>query len=146
MCQVTNTDRLDSRPQVVEQYDSLTITIVIFICTFIRLNKVVVCGKSDECAYPPDYPIAGVSIPNATNNTSAIPTTHLQGMGTLPYSPYNIDSRYLMTSSNGNIFRVTGHLWWEFTGDRWIPPHWWFETPSRSLWRHLCLPENPQIW
>ena len=27
----------------------------------------------------------------------------------------------MMTSSNGNIFRVTGHLWGEFTGHRWIP-------------------------
>ena len=26
-----------------------------------------------------------------------------------------------MTSSNGNIFRVTGHLCGEFTGHRWIP-------------------------
>ena len=26
-----------------------------------------------------------------------------------------------MMSSNGNIFRVTGHLCLEFTGDRWIP-------------------------
>ena len=26
-----------------------------------------------------------------------------------------------MTSSNGNIFRVTGHLCGEFTGDWWIP-------------------------
>ena len=26
-----------------------------------------------------------------------------------------------MTSSNGNIFRVTGHLCGEFTGLRWIP-------------------------
>ena len=66
-----------------------------------------------------------------------------------------------MTSSNGNIFRVTGLLCEEFTGDRWIPAQrpvtrsfdvffdlrlnqqmskrWrrrWFETPSRSLWRH----------
>ena len=66
-----------------------------------------------------------------------------------------------MTSSNGNIFRVTGHLCWEFTGHRWIPRTkasdaelwcildlrsnkrlskqwcgWWFETPSRPLWRH----------
>ena len=28
----------------------------------------------------------------------------------------------VMTSSNGNIFRVTGHLCGEFTGHRWIPP------------------------
>ena len=27
----------------------------------------------------------------------------------------------MMTSSNGNIFRVTGHLCEEFTGLRWIP-------------------------
>ena len=27
----------------------------------------------------------------------------------------------MMTSSNGNIFRVTDHLCGEFTGDRWIP-------------------------
>ena len=66
-----------------------------------------------------------------------------------------------MTSSNGNIFRVTGHLCGEFTGLRWIPAQrpvtrsfdiifdvrlnkrlskqsrgWWFETQSGSLWRH----------
>ena len=28
---------------------------------------------------------------------------------------------YMMTWSNGNIFRVTGHLCGEFTGPRWIP-------------------------
>ena len=66
-----------------------------------------------------------------------------------------------MTSSNGNIFLVTGPLCGEFTGHRWIPLTkasdaelyvffdlclnkrlrkqswgWWLETPSRSLWRH----------
>ena len=66
-----------------------------------------------------------------------------------------------MTSSNGNIFRATGHLCGEFTGHRWIPrtkpvtrsfdvffhlrlnkrlskQSWarWFETPSCSFWRH----------
>ena len=61
----------------------------------------------------------------------------------------------IMTSSNGNILRVTGHLCGEFTPhkghwrralmvfylilnkrlskQRW---GWWFETPSRPLWRH----------
>ena len=29
-----------------------------------------------------------------------------------------------MTSSNGNIFRVTVHLCWEFTGPRWICCSW----------------------
>ena len=66
----------------------------------------------------------------------------------------------MMASSNGNIFRVTGHLCGEFTGLRWIPRTkvtrtfdvffdlrlnkrlskqsrgWWFETPSCPLWRH----------
>ena len=66
-----------------------------------------------------------------------------------------------MTSSNENIFCVTGHLCGEFTGHRWIPRtkasdaelwcffdlrlykqlskfsrDWWFETPSYYLWRH----------
>ena len=31
------------------------------------------------------------------------------------------DVSCMMTSSNGNIFRVTGHLCGEFTGHRWIP-------------------------
>ena len=75
-----------------------------------------------------------------------------------------------MTSSNGNIFRVTGHLCGEFTGPRWIPAQrpvtrsfdvffdlrlnkrfskqsWgcWFETLSRPLWRHcnVCITGNP---
>ena len=65
----------------------------------------------------------------------------------------------MMTSSNRNIFRVTGHLCGEFTGEfpaqrpvtrsfdvffdlrlnrrlskqSWC---WWFETLSRPLWRH----------
>ena len=73
-----------------------------------------------------------------------------------------IYSQCMMTPSSGNIFRVTGHLCGEFTGDRWIPRTeasdaelwcifcdmrrnkrlskqswgWWFETASHSLWRH----------
>ena len=67
----------------------------------------------------------------------------------------------MMTSSNGNIFRVTGHLCGEFTGPRWIPTQrpvtrsfdvffdlclnkrlrkqswgWRFETLLRPLWRN----------
>ena len=67
--------------------------------------------------------------------------------------------RAMMTSSNGNIFRATGHLCGEFTGHRWIPRTkasdaelcffylrlnkwlskqswgWWLETPSRSKYQ-----------
>ena len=68
----------------------------------------------------------------------------------------------MMTSSTGNIFRVTGPLCGEFTGQRWIRRAqrpvtrsfdvfidlclnkrlskqswgWWLETASRSLWSH----------
>ena len=73
----------------------------------------------------------------------------------------------MMTPSNGDIFRVTGYLCGEFTGHRWIPRTrpvtrsfdvffdlrlykrlikqswgWWFETPSRSSWRH----SNGYVW
>ena len=67
--------------------------------------------------------------------------------------------QHLMTSSNGNIFCVTGHLCREFTGefpaqkpvmqsfDAFFHPclnkrlskqswGWWFETSSHPLWRH----------
>ena len=37
----------------------------------------------------------------------------------------------MVTSSNGNIFRVTGHLCGEFTGRRWIPHT---KTSDAELW------------
>ena len=68
----------------------------------------------------------------------------------------------MMTSSNGNIFRVTGPLCGDFTGPGEFPTErpvtrsvdvffdlrlnkrlskqpwgWWFETLSRPLWRHI---------
>ena len=77
----------------------------------------------------------------------------------------------MVTSSNGNIFQVTGPLWREFTGHRWIPltkvsnaelwcffdlclnkrlsKHswgWWFVTPSRRLWRHCNVIRNWREW
>ena len=36
---------------------------------------------------------------------------------------YNVTKTVMMTSSNGNIFRVTGPSCGEFTDHRWIPPH-----------------------
>ena len=48
-----------------------------------------------------------------------------------------------MKSSNGNIFHVTGPLCGKFTDPLCLNKRlskqswgWWFETPSRSLWRH----------
>ena len=79
--------------------------------------------------------------------------------------PSNVECiSLMMTSSNGNIFRVTGPLCGEFTvtgeftAQRPVtqsfdvffdlrlnkelskqPCGWWFETPSRPLWRHRQL-------
>ena len=69
---------------------------------------------------------------------------------------------HMMTSSDGNIFRVTGPLCREFSCHRWIlrtravtrsfdvkqSCGWWFETPSRSLWRHCNGPfdVNMKSW
>ena len=73
-------------------------------------------------------------------------------------------TKFMMTSSNGNIFHVTGPLCGEFTGHRWFPSQrrvtrsfdvffnlflnkrlskqswgWWFETSSHPLWRHCIV-------
>ena len=42
----------------------------------------------------------------------------------------------MMTSSNGNIFRVTGHLCGEFIGHRWIPRT---KASDAELWCFLWL-------
>ena len=96
-----------------------------------------------------------------------IPLFQLQ-WNMLQTSHFNIKERcpsinlgIMMTSSNGNIFRVAGPLCGEFTGPGEFPTQrprtrsfdvffdlrrnkplskqswgWWFETLSRSLWRH----------
>ena len=89
-------------------------------------------------------------------------TSYPQQSGYLSQSyAYVMNSPYMMTSSNGKIFPVTSPLWGnspltgEFTSQRPVtrsfnvffdlhlnkllskPLRWrWFETPSRSLWRH----------
>ena len=48
-----------------------------------------------------------------------------------------------MTSSNGNIFRVTGPLWGEFTGNRWIPIT---KAIDAELWCFLWSPPWINGW
>ena len=63
------------------------------------------------------------------NSHELTKTIHLSSIGHQsdifwwdPALPYGIETlRHMMTSSNGNIFRVTGHLCGEYTGPRWIP-------------------------
>ena len=77
------------------------------------------------------------------------------------FSPMRtLSTVHMMTTSNWDIFRVTGCLWGALTGDQWIPLTkasdvelwyfyirlnkrlskqsrlWWFDTPSRPLWCH----------
>ena len=50
----------------------------------------------------------------------------------------------MVTSSNGNIFRVAGPLWGEFTGHQWIPPT---KPNDAELWCFLwCCQKLPEIW
>ena len=46
---------------------------------------------------------------------------------------------FMMTSSNGNIFRVTGHLCGEFTGPRWIPR-------DKGQWRGALMLSLFCVW
>ena len=84
-----------------------------------------------------------------------------QKLSVLMHAESRIQLTSMMTSSNGNIFRVTGHLCGEFTGPGEFPAQmpvtrgfgaffdlrlnnrlskpswgWWFETLSRSFCRH----------
>ena len=101
-----------------------------------------------------------------TQTTSKI-TDRLKSVRWLPplfcssYESYFSATFHMMTSSNGNIFRVTGPLCGEFTGPGEFPTQrpvtrsfdvfldlrlnkrlskqprgWWFKTQSWSLWRH----------
>ena len=79
--------------------------------------------------------------------TSSLPFTTIWACCLLMY-----DEDRMMTSSNGNIFRVTGPLWGEFTGDRWIPLK---KASDAELWSFLwSMPEKtteqrietPVIW
>ena len=49
----------------------------------------------------------------------------------------------MMTSSNGNIFHVTGHLCVEFTGPRWIPHT---KASDAELWCFLWSAPGINSW
>ena len=50
--------------------------------------------------------------------------------------------KHMMASSNGNIFRVTGHLCGEFTGHRWIPRT---KASDAELWCFFYLRFNKRL-
>ena len=81
----------------------------------------------------------------------SMPTLDFQWMKAVVRCEVDWSNFFMMTSSNGNIFRVTGPLCGEFTGLRSfdvffdlrlikrLNKHsrgWWFETLSSPLWRY----------
>ena len=46
---------------------------------------------------------------------------------------------HMLTSSNGNIFRVTGHLCGEYTGHRWF-------SPRKGQWRGALMFSLMCVW
>ena len=92
--------------------------------------------------------------------TASVVASNFHDEGTNSWSP----DAYMMTSTNGNIFHVTGPLCGEFTGQRPVTRSfdvffdlrlikrlskhsrgWWFETLSRPLWRH-CNDMCQWVW
>ena len=92
----------------------------------------------------------------------------------MPYRPRHVRPLFMMTSSNGNIFRVTGPLCGEFTGPGEFPTQrpvtqsfdvffdlrlnrrlskqprgWWFETPQRRqaiIWTNAGILLIGPLW
>ena len=110
------------------------------------------CGCSRECG------IAHIAMPHSSKvDKTTLTTTSKASRGII----------HMMTSSNGNIFRVTGPFCGKFTGPGELPAQrpvtrsfdvffdlrpnkrlskqpwgWWFEMPSWSLWRHSNACKN----
>ena len=107
----------------------LTIKIIWYI-DFPRGSIMIIQTFDDSCHVTCRCSLSLIIISNVSSyalmmifhGTVKISLYHVRGKvfaaGFLICSVYNI---YMMASSNGNIFRVTGHLCKEFTGQRWIP-------------------------
>ena len=96
------------------------------------------------------------------NVTRAIRIFVVWAMGILTLVDQDLQFVVMMTSSNGNIFRVTGPLCEEFTSQKPVTRSFdvffdlrlnkrlskqsrrrWFEIPLRSLWRHCNVNSTP---
>ena len=87
-------------------------------------------------------PLQSSLIPQSAVRASPDLTASFMKHAVVTYNRESIpgqDYDLMMTSSNGNIFRVTGHLCGEFTGHRWIPRT---KASDAELWCFLwCAPE-----
>ena len=76
-----------------------------------------------------------ISNPSVNSNSSYRPETLNSGQNRQCFCPVRPWIWWIMmTSSNGNIFRVTGHLGGKFTGPRWISHT---KTSDAELWCFL---------
>ena len=102
--------------------------------------------QTNNCIWETDYTACIMHLTGICNQSCQAPL----------YGDHNrLMLNTMMTSSNGNIFRVTGHLCGEFAAQRpvtrsfhvffdlrlYIPLSkqswgWWFETLLHPLWRH----------
>ena len=65
--------------------------------------------------------VCGMTVVLSQSQCSGNTTKSSDGSSSTWSNADNQTFRSMMTSSNGNVFRVTGHLCGEFTGFRWIP-------------------------
>ena len=73
---------------------------------------------------------------NFLNSSKIFQTNGLNIYKHITIQKREIQLCFMMASSNGNIFRVIGHLCGEFTGLRWNP-----RTNAIELWCFLSVPE-----
>ena len=88
-----------------------------------ELNELCSSGVHDLVYYPGalswSQVIATLQGSMATWSSDELQWLHSNDRVPVLWQPGDIP--IMMTSSNGNIYRVTGHLCGEFTGHRWIP-------------------------
>ena len=68
--------------------------------------------------------------------------THLFSLVCRQADILNSDNAFMMTSSNGNIFRVNDHLCGEFNAHRWIPRT---KASDAELWCFLWSAPEPTV-
>ena len=130
--------------------------VLICVCIANRKPRFVLWFEVNRCA-----PMRVNGLTAFHTNTQQTPTVVNTPIHIFSPDFIKINVLIMMTSSNGNIFRVTGHLCREFTGpgafptqravtrsfdvyfdlrpNKWLSKQswgWWFETLSPPLWRH----------
>ena len=88
----------------------------LFNCKFYYLNPTGTCAYVSNWRFLCMFLRWNYAISMNVGERKGYKTILYEWMETDPKTPWN-----MMTSSNGNIFRVTGPLCEEFTGHRWIP-------------------------